>query len=44
LSKVTNAQKKVVKEKKNTKLDKQQKLLEEKKGEETTFYLKTQTP
>jgi hypothetical protein len=36
LSKVTNTQKKVVKEKK----DKQQKSQEEKEGEETTPYLK----
>jgi hypothetical protein len=32
------------KRKKNTTWDKQQKLLKEKEGEETTFYLKTQTP
>jgi hypothetical protein len=41
LSKVTNTQKKVVKEKKIKKGDKQRKLQEEKEGEETTFYLKT---
>ncbi len=46
LSKVTNAPKKVVqeKEKKHTKWNKQQKSSEEKEGEETMFYLKTQTP